>query len=288
MKTKSERAYAKINMTLEVVGKRDDGYHELRSIFMPITLHDKVDVRIQEGSQNIRLISQYPRLNTPHNLMYKAAVLFLSQYDLMYDVEIEYTKWIPSQAGLGGGSADAAAVIRALVALTNMSVSNDEIVELCKQIGADVPFCYFNRPAFVSGIGEKMSFFNTDMNPNIVLIKPKRGASTKRIFGKMGKIEKLPMNYSKMMQDALLQNDEMMMRSALFNSLEAPAFQLVPEIEELKLDLHKRGISDVVMSGSGSTIVCVLKDRRQAKEIVNVYKRRGYFATMTNFLKEDL
>lgn len=288
MKEKCELAYAKINMTLEVVGKRNDGYHELRSIFMPITLHDRIDVRIQKGTKQIRLISPYPKLNTPQNLMYKAALLFLNQYDLMYDVEIEYTKMIPSQAGLGGGSADGAAVLRALIDLTEMQISNEEITAMCTQLGADVPFCYFKRPAFVSGIGEELTFFNNNVDTHIVLIKPKRGASTKRIFENLTIENQDTHNYSEIMRQALIENNKEQMQSALFNSLEQPAFQLVPEIEKVKNDLQKRGFSAVIMSGSGSTVVCFLENIKDAKEIVHIYKKRGYFATLTKFLKEEL
>lgn len=288
MKQRNERAYAKINVTLEVVGKREDGYHELRSIFLPVQLSDDIQVRVREGNQHVRLISPYPKLNTPHNLMYKAAKMFLEHFHFMYDVEIEYTKKIPSQAGLGGGSADAAAVFRALVHLLEVNVSNDEMIALCTAIGADVPFCYFNRPALVSGIGEKLMFFENNLETHIVLIKPKRGASTKRIFENLQQRPSIQDNYSKMMQQALLTNDANTAQQAMFNSLEQPACQLIPEIATLKSELCEKGCLSAVMSGSGSTVVCFIQNEQQAKQLVNTYKKRGYFATLTNFLKEDL
>lgn len=286
MKECSEYAYAKINLTLEVLGKREDGYHELRSIFMPLEFHDFVQIRIQEGTQQIQLISKYPRLNTKFNLMYQAAELFLKQYNLMYDVEIEYVKSIPSQAGLGGGSADAAAVIRGLVKLFDISLSESEAIQLCSQIGADVPFCYINKPALVEGIGDKIAVFENNCAPYVVLIKPKKGASTKQIFKNLTTYANPNENYSEQMKQALAANDYETIQKTLVNDLEHPACVLVPEIAKVKNELLEEGIRACVMSGSGSTVVCLVTSATLARRIVKNYKNRGYFSVCTNFLKE--
>ncbi|MGL4662475.1 MAG: 4-(cytidine 5'-diphospho)-2-C-methyl-D-erythritol kinase [Culicoidibacterales bacterium] len=288
MKECNKRAYAKVNLTLEILGKRADGYHELRSIFMPLQFCDFVTVRLTKGTQNIRLISKYPKLNTKQNLMYQAADLFLKQYQLMYDVEIEYTKRIPSQAGLGGGSADAAAVIRALIEMSELTLSDSEIISLCSKIGADVPFCYFNQPALVSGIGDGFEFFENSYNPYVVLIKPKKGASTKRIFQQVSSYTDASYQYSDKMRKALMENDRIAVKDAMMNALELPAGILVPDILKIKADLVNRGFLSTIMSGSGSTVVCLVDDKQKANQIVDDYKRRGYFAVCTNFLEEDI
>lgn len=284
----SEYAYAKVNLTLEVLGKREDGYHELRSIFMPLEFHDFIQIRICEGHQNIHLISDYPRLNTPQNLMYKAAQRFLETYNLMYDVEIEYTKAIPSQAGLGGGSADAAAVIRGLSRLSGIELDVDESIQLCRQIGADVPFCYFNKPALVSGIGDQMLHFENNYAPYVVLIKPKKGASTKQIFQNLSQYADQTKQSSLFMQQALIDGDAEKVAQTMMNDLESSAFQLVPEIAQIKRSLQQEGFSACIMSGSGSTIVCLVDRVTLARKIVKNYKQRGHFAVYTKFLKENL
>lgn len=288
MKEKIEYAYAKVNVTLEVTGKRSDGYHELRSIFLPLEFHDFIQVRVQAGTQKITLISDYPRLNNQYNLMYKAAQLFLEHYGLMYDVEIEYTKEIPSQAGLGGGSADAAAVMRALRDIFSIALSDQEAVNLCRKIGADVPFCYFNKPAYVSGIGDELSFFENRYAPHVVLIKPKKGASTKKIFETLQIRSDHSQNVTAEMKEALRMNDGLLVGRSLINDLERAAFALVPEIEKIKKELVNEGIRTCVMSGSGSTIVCLIENEHLARRIVRQYKNKGNFAIHTKFLKETV
>lgn len=285
MKETVEYAYAKVNVTLEVLGKREDGYHELRSIFLPLEFHDFIQVRITPGTQKIQLISEHARLNTPRNLMYKAAELVLKTYQIAQDVEIEYRKAIPSQAGLGGGSADAAAVIRALLRLCEITVSETVVIEMCKAIGADVPFCYFNKPALVSGIGEKLEFFSNACDAHVILIKPKKGASTKKIFQTMSKYTDGE-NASHYMKQGLQENDLMKITKWLRNDLEAPAIQIVPEIGKIKAELEKEGIKTAIMSGSGSTVLCLVDNDHLAKRIVKQYNNRGFFAVQTKFLQE--
>lgn len=286
MMEKVEYAYAKVNLTLEVLAKREDGYHELRSVFLPLQFHDFIQVRVSEGKQNILLVSPYHRLNNKKNLMYKAAELLLKTYQLEYDVEIEYTKEIPSQAGLGGGSADAAAVMRALIGIFKLTLSNEEIITLCEQIGADVPFCYFNQPALVQGVGNKLSFFKNVYECHVVLIKPSKGASTKRIFNQLKIQEHSDRRYAFLMKEGLEKNDEIQIFQNLVNDLETPAFNLIPEIKQIKKELKDSGIETTVMSGSGSTVVCLIDNDHLAKRIVKQYRNRGYFAVQTKFLKE--
>lgn len=287
MKEKVEYAYAKVNLTLEVLSKREDGYHELRSVFLPLQFHDFIQVRAFEGNQDITLISPYYRLNNQKNLMYKAAKLILTTYQLEYNVEIEYTKEIPSQAGLGGGSADAAAVMRALVEIFHLRLSDDEIIKLCEQIGADVPFCYFNQPALVEGVGNKLTFFENTYDCHVVLIKPAKGASTKRIFNQMKISQRIDKHHAIEMKKGLENNDYKTISQNLVNDLEIPAFKLVPEIEQIKNEVKAEGIKTTVMSGSGSTVVCLIDNDHLAKRIVKQYRNRGYFAIQTKFLKEQ-
>lgn len=287
MREKVEYAYAKVNLTLEVLAKREDGYHELRSVFLPLQFHDFIQVRVLEGNRKITLISPYQRLNNKKNLMYKAAELILTTYELNYDVEIEYTKEIPSQAGLGGGSADAAAVIRALVKLLDLELSDSEVIALCEQIGADVPFCYFNRPALVEGVGNKLAFFQNACESHVVLIKPLKGASTKRIFNQLKIPTRSDQKHALLMKEGLEKNDHELIVQNLVNDLETPAFNLVPEIKQIKQELNETGIKTAVMSGSGSTVICLVDNDHLAKRIVKQYRNRGYFAVQTNFLKEQ-
>ena len=149
------KAHAKINLGLNVVRKREDGYHELEMVMMPIALHDLIYVTVIETG--IEITSNSAIMPTDErNIMYKAAKLMMDTYNIEQGIKIHIYKHIPIQAGLAGGSSDGAAVMRAINELFHLNKTNDELALLGKQIGADVPFCIYEQPAFVSGIGEKV------------------------------------------------------------------------------------------------------------------------------------
>ena len=153
------RAYAKVNLALDVVRKREDGYHDLEMIMAPITLHDLIYINvIPEGIEiesNSKIVPTDQR-----NIMYKVAKLMQERYGLKKGVKIFVYKHIPTQAGLAGGSADGAAVIKAMNKLFHLNLSYEEMAALGKEVGADIPFCIYEKTAFVEGVGEKLQFID--------------------------------------------------------------------------------------------------------------------------------
>ncbi|MBO6046164.1 MAG: 4-(cytidine 5'-diphospho)-2-C-methyl-D-erythritol kinase, partial [Erysipelotrichaceae bacterium] len=176
------RAYAKINLALDVIGLRGDGYHDLNMVMAPITLHDLIYINpIKEG---IEITSNNYRMPVDErNIMYKIAQALIDAYHIDGGVKIHCFKHIPTQAGLGGGSADGAAVMRAMNRIFHLHMSYQDMVEFSKNIGADIPFCVENRLAIVEGIGEKLTFIDeSQFTAHLLLVKPSKGVSTKLCF----------------------------------------------------------------------------------------------------------
>lgn len=290
MDTITEYANAKINLTLEIINKRADGYHNLRSLFVPLDFHDFITMSISSGSRKITLESDIQGLNTPKNLMYKAAELFLNTNNLNYDVTIKFVKRIPSQAGLGGGSSDAAAVIRGLKKYFYPKAADDRFIKLCEKIGADVPFCYFNKPAIVTGIGEKIEFVEIKIKYYVLLVKPKKGLSTKKIFSKLESTEQVStINYTKNIIHAFSQNSIEGITNNLHNDLEHVAQEFSPEIKQIKDVFLANNIKANLMTGSGSTVFALIKNKQIAKKLESEFRNQKNFALITKiYTKENL
>ena len=171
------RAYAKINLALDVVSEREDGYHELNMIMAPIGLHDLI--LIDPIEKGIEITTNTYRVPTDErNIMYKVADALIKKFDIQSGVRIHCYKHIPSQAGMGGGSADGAAIFRAMNSLFHLRMSYQDMCEMGKEIGADIPFCVWNRIAVVGGIGENLHFIDRSrFNCHLLIVKPKKGVS---------------------------------------------------------------------------------------------------------------
>ena len=175
------KAYAKINISLDVVGKREDGYHLLEMIMQRIELYDILEVTKNKAGINIKCNKSYVPLDE-RNLVYKAAKLFLDTYNLKGGVDFNIIKNIPVSAGLAGGSSDAATTLLAMRELYSVDVSDDELCKLGLKIGADVPYCIKGGTALCEGIGEKVTKLEGFKGHILVLVKPKFGVSTKEVY----------------------------------------------------------------------------------------------------------
>ena len=154
------RAYAKINLALDVVRRREDGYHDLEMIMAPIELHDLI--YIEEFDEGIVITSNNYKMPTDErNIMYKVAKILIDRYQINKGVQIHIYKHIPTQAGLAGGSADGAAVLKAMNKMFHLKLSYEKLAEIGKEVGADIPFCVYERLAVVKGIGEKLDLIDS-------------------------------------------------------------------------------------------------------------------------------
>lgn len=278
------KAYAKINLALDVVRKREDGYHDLEMVMAPISLHDLIYIDIIE--EGIVIESNNPRLPTDErNIMYKVAKRLIDDYNLQAGVKIFIYKHIPTQAGLAGGSADGAAVLRAMNKLFKLNLSLEKMAEIGKEIGADIPFCVYEQMAFVGGIGEKLDFIEHDFNCHVLLVKPKRGVSTQKSFG-MLELHTAEHPDIHAMVDAIKNSDYDSVIQNLGNTLEAPSLKMVPEIRKIKDELIRMGFDGALMSGSGSCVFALTKDTELFEKGYDSFKEKGFFVRKTEIYKK--
>lgn len=273
-----ERAYAKINLCLDVVGKREDGYHDLKMIMVPINFYDVLEMEFAPET-TLELNRDYLPINDKNTII-KAIHIMREKYNITEEFRCRLEKHIPTRAGLAGGSADAAAAIRMINRMCNLHLTKDEMIAVGKEVGADVPFCILNRPAFVEGIGEKITTFSCSPDFYLLLIKPRKGVSTAEAFHIVDEQEGIHPD-CKAMQEALEYNDYDGIISSLGNSMENAAMTLVPEIRKAKQDLLDLGFDGVLMSGSGSTVFGITKDVELLDRSIDILKKKKYFVRKT-------
>lgn len=250
-------AYAKINLTLSVTGKRSDGYHDLESVMHSISLHDVIYVS-RTGSKEITVESDVAL--PENNTIYRAAKLYLERVGC--GVHIKVNKKIPSEAGLGGASADAAAVLTVLQRMYK-AYSKDELFKLGKQIGADVPFCMMGGCCLAQGIGEILTPQKC-VPLNLLVVKGKEGVSTPKLFSKI----KLPLKCANTENflEAVNERNVGEIARELYNALESEAVNEVPKIAEYKQRLIEQGALGAVMTGSGSAVFGIFESCEKAEE----------------------
>jgi len=253
-------APAKINLCLHVLGRREDGYHDLATLMQKIDLQDRLEIAVSNGSD----ITVYcPQVDLPRgveNLAARAARLFLQHVGKTYSVAINIEKRIPEAAGLGGGSSDAAAVILALNNLLDSGLSCSEMITLGRQLGADVPFFLYGQTAWATGVGEQLQPWPGLPPLCLVLVNPRVAVSTAWAFQNLGlthhrSIAKLP---------RFPQGTSALVR-LLHNDLEVVTCQHYPVITTIKERLIASGAIGALMSGSGPTVFGVFADRSRAE-----------------------
>lgn len=246
---------AKINLTLEIVNKREDGFHNIKSIMQLISLYDILDIQTESGEFEILLSGNSDEIPyNEKNLVYKAADLFYKKTGIMgIKTKIYIEKNIPIAAGLAGGSTDAAGTIWGLNKLFGNPLSKEELHELCAQLGSDLNVCLEGGCILATSRGEKIKKLESASYP-VTLIKPKKlGISAKEAYTKYAAKENKPKyNMTEKMLEALENKEDI--RNLLYNDLEYAVFDDYKELQEIKTQ-----IPDAIMSGSGSTYF-ILKD----------------------------
>ena len=259
---------AKINLTLEILGKRSDGYHLLRSIMQPIDLFDEISLQTEKG-QGIELELEGTKSpQNTENLIYKSAELYLKKTSTAAKLKFKLSKRIPLQAGLGGGSSNAAA---ALIGLNKIykALSTDELINLAAQIGAEGPFFSNCRTSVVEGIGEEIIVLNSFPLLNFLIVKPSFGLLTKDVYNRWDDM-RIKDNTSLDINETIekYQNGEFLVK----NDLEKPAIFLNNNISELKNLLKQFGCESVSMTGSGTAIFALFSSQFEAKDVYEYLK----------------
>lgn len=253
---------AKINLFLAITGKRADGYHELLSLFCPITLYDTLTLRF--GEKLISVSCDHPDVpENEDNIAFKAAQLFFRQMGKDEGVLISIDKQIPVAAGLGGGSSNAATVLTALNQYYNHPFSQHELAAIGLKIGADVPFFIFGKPALASGIGEKLIAVERIKPYKIIVIFPGFGVSTAEVYKKFNlRLTKC----KKQLKDSYFRSANIDAVNCACNDLESVAEVLYPEISGVKEALIAQGAKIALMSGSGSSVFGLFSDMPEAQQ----------------------
>lgn len=273
MTTLFEPAYAKINLTLDVLGKRPDGYHDLKTVMQTISLRDDVEIDVGTGKPWKLICDKEGIPNDERNLAWKAAKLYCDA--LQKDpngIEIRITKRIPSQAGLAGGSADAAAVLRALNSYYGSPLSIWALAELGAQIGSDIPFCVVGGTVLCEGRGERMRKLPDMPDCVIVVCKPEFSISTPELFRVIDDKEIANRPNHQAMESALLAGDLLKVGQNLCNVFDPVVTQDHLELNYIKSIFHSYGSIGHQMSGSGSAVYCLVSEFELAAVICNMLK----------------
>lgn len=259
------RAYAKINLALDVLGRREDGYHEIRSVVQTIDLYDRIRLTLKQ-SQAIELVCKgdgVPSGNT--NLAYQAAQLLQERTHTLKGVRIELEKNIPIAAGLGGGSADAAAVIKGLNVLWELGLEEWEMLRLCEELGSDVPYCLLGGTALIQGRGEVLTPLEPIDELWLVLVRPRISVSTQRVYQAWRDFAPGEPMVEQMLAAVQLGGSKTIAQS-LGNMLEPVAFHMFPEIAKIKT-MVSTGSLGALMSGSGPTVFGIMENEDSAKKL---------------------
>ena len=283
------QARAKINLTLDVTGRRADGYHTVRMVMQSVALHDTIRVAVTQGERKPRgilLTCNLPYLPVDErNLAYRAAELFYQETDALPGTcEIHIEKRIPMAAGLAGGSSDAAAVLRALAALHNVCLTDDELCAMGLKLGADVPYCLRGGTMLAEGIGEELTALSPMPHCWVVLCKPPFAVSTKDAYREMDEVSIRQRPDTKGMIRALEKGDYHGVASRLSNVMELVTGAKRRQIGEIKSFLTENGADGTLMSGSGPTVYGLFSDEGRARTAAKMLSRR--FAD--TFLTETL
>lgn len=270
------KASAKINLILDIVGKRDDGYHNLRSVMQTISIFDYVTLTVNDGYcklPNISITCSKPEIPTDEsNIAYKACCAYIKAVsEIPFDsIAIHIDKHIPSGAGLAGGSTDGAAVLIGLNKLCGDALSTDELCKIGVSVGADIPFCIVGGTALCEGIGEKITSLKSLPDCEILVVKPDISISTSLSYKRFDEIKNPRLSDFNEFMTALNSGDLVSISKALSNSLEDVKNEKV--IEDIKSEMIKSGALGSIMTGSGSAVFGIFNNSEKAKQCAERFR----------------
>ncbi len=277
----SLKAHAKINLSLDVLSRRADGYHTLQMIMQTIQLHDTIT--IEKIPSGVEILCEAPYVpNNSSNIAYKAAEAMLLQYNIQAGVKIEVSKKIPVAAGLAGGSTDAAAVIKGMNTLFDLRIEQDELMRLGKTIGADVPYCIMGGTALAEGIGEVLTKLPAPGNIPLILVKPRIGVSTAWVYKSLDLKKVTERPDTKLLMSAIRAGDINTLALNMKNVLESVTSKRYSVIENIKRDLKRHGALGSMMSGSGPTVFGIFEDVEKADYAFNKLKNSKHECILTH------
>lgn len=279
------RAMAKINLGLDIIGKREDGYHEVRMIMQTIRMYDVLEIR-KKTSPGISLSTNLPYIPCDErNLVYKAAKILMDEFHVEEGLSMKLTKSVPVAAGMAGGSSDAAAAFVGVNRLFHLGLSEEELMKRAVQVGADVPYCVMRGTALAEGIGEKLTRLPDLPDCYILIGKPGINVSTRTAY------ENLDLNEIRRRPDIdgmicdIKNKDLYSMTGKMENVFEPGIMAKYPVIREIRDLMEKQGALKAMMSGSGPTVFGIFDDAGKMQNAARALKKSGLaktvFATRT-------
>ncbi len=266
MKNLHIRSFAKINISLNITKKREDGFHELDSVMLPISLHDSLVVSKLNGPDNFVTVDDFSIRTFSYNLATLSIDKLQSVYHFNDKFRVLIHKVIPIQAGLGGGSSNAAFTMKAVNSMLKLGATDEELINLGKTLGCDIPFFIKCKPARVQGVGEILTPITIKNNYYVLLVKPELGCSTREVYAVSDTMDLKVGNIENVIK-ALEEGDDDLLAKNISNALQEPAIELVPVIQSIIDELHENGLKMVQVTGSGSAVFALSTNKKQLKEV---------------------
>ena len=284
MAARSVKSYTKINIPLRVVSKREDGYHELDSLMLPIELHDSIIIsKLQNSYDNFVTVDDFSNGLIHYNLASTGINALAQKYGFTTKFRVYIHKVIPMQAGLGGGSSNAACSLKAVNDLLQLGASDEELMEIGKTLGCDIPFFVKCKPARCKGLGEILEPIEIKNNYYVLIVKPEAGCSTREVYLAADSMDLPVCNVDNVIK-ALQEGDDDLLAASMGNALQAPAITLVPQIQTIIDELHDCGLKIVQQTGSGSAVFALSTDKKLLKKVLKQFENK-YQVELARVLK---
>ena len=270
MKNLHIRSFAKINISLNITKKREDGFHELDSVMLPISLHDSLVIsKLNNATDNFVTVDDFSIGTFSYNLATFSIEKLQSVFHFNDKFRILIHKVIPIQAGLGGGSSNAAFTMKAVNSMLKLGATDEQLIELGKSLGCDIPFFVKCKPARVQGVGEVLTPISVKNNYYVLLVKPELGCSTKEVYALSDEMDLKTGNIENVIK-ALAEGDDELLANNISNALQEPAIKLVPVIQSIIDELKGHGLKIVQVTGSGSAVFALSTNKKQ---LMKVFKK---------------
>lgn len=269
------KALAKINLGLDVVRRREDGYHEVRMIMQTIHLYDKLDIK-KTNEPGITITSNFSYVPTnENNLVYKAGKLLMDEFDIQQGVSVHLQKRIPVAAGMAGGSSDAAAMLYGMNEIFELGLSREELMKRGVKIGADVPYCLMRGTALAEGIGEKLTSLPPMVKCPVLIAKPAVSVSTKFVYENLKLNEETIHPDIDVLLEDIKNKDLHAIAGHMGNVLESVTIPEYPIIADIKEQMMQSGAIRSMMSGSGPTVFGLFEDEETARKAYDDMVKSG-------------
>ena len=268
MKSLHIKSFAKINISLNITKKREDGFHEIDSIMLPISLHDSLVIsKLKTAPDNYVTVDDFSIGSFSYNLATFSIEKLQGIYHFDDKFRVLIHKVIPIQAGLGGGSSNAACTMKAVNSMLKLGATDEELIEISKSLGCDIPFFIKCKPARVQGVGEVLNPISVKNNYYVLIVKPEAGCSTREVYALSDSMDLKTCNLDNVVK-ALEEGDDELLADNIYNALQEPAIKMVPQIQSIIEELKDNGLRIVQVTGSGSAVFALSTDKTLLKKVL--------------------